>query len=84
MAQQLSPHQETLVSEALRSGAYQNPNEVIDRALETLHEQDEWLMVNRQEIDSKIHRGIEELERGEGVPDDELDAYLARLKAQRE
>ncbi len=84
MAQQLSPQQETLVSEALRSGAYQNQNEVIDRALETLHEQDEWLLVNRHAIDAKIHRGIEELERGEGIPEDELDSYLARLKAQPE
>jgi hypothetical protein len=50
MAQQLSRHQETLVSEVLRSGAYQDPNEVIDRALETLHEQDEWLMMNSMRI----------------------------------
>src|SRR5205823_763256 len=84
MAQQLSPQQENLVSEALRSGAYESPNEVIDRALATLREQDEWLMVNRHAIDAKIHRGIEELERGEGIPEDELDAWLARLKARTE
>ena len=84
MAQQLSPEQESFVSEALRSGAYQSPNEVIDRALETLHQQDEWLTVNSHAIDAKIHRGMEELERGEGIPEDELDAYLARLKTQAE
>jgi putative addiction module CopG family antidote len=84
MAQQLSPQQENFVSEALRSGAYQSPNEVIDRALAALHEQDEWLMLNRQAIDEKIHRGIEELERGQGIPEDELDTYLERLKAQPE
>ncbi len=37
---------------------------MIDRALEVLHEQDEWLIANRQAIDTKIHRGLEELERG--------------------
>ena len=84
MAQQLSPQQEILVSEALRSGAYQSPNEVIDRALAALHEQDEWLMLNRQAIEEKIQRGIEELESGEGIPEDELDAYLERLKARPE
>jgi predicted transcriptional regulator len=63
---------------------YQSPHEVLDRALETLHEQDEWLMLNRQAIDAKIHRGIDELERGEGIPEDELDAWLARLKTQPE
>jgi hypothetical protein len=57
---------------------------VIDRALEVLHEQDEWLATNRQSIDAKIHRGIEELERGEGIPEDELDRHLERLKAHLE
>ncbi len=52
-------------------------------ALEVLHEQDEWLLVQRQTIDAKIHRGIAELERGEGIPEDELYAHLERLKVQR-
>ena len=60
------------------------PDEVIDRALEVLHEQDEWLTANRQAIDAKIRTGIEELERGEGIPEHELDGYLKRLKAQPE
>jgi predicted transcriptional regulator len=49
-----------------------------------LNEQDEWLMANRQAIDAKIRQGIEELERGEGIPEDELDARLESLKAQVE
>jgi Arc/MetJ-type ribon-helix-helix transcriptional regulator len=84
MAQQLSPQQEHRVTEALRSGGYQSPDEVIDRALEVLHEQHEWLTANREFINAKIHRGIAELERGEGIPEDELDAHLQRLKAQPE
>jgi Arc/MetJ-type ribon-helix-helix transcriptional regulator len=80
----LKPEQEDRIAEALRSGAYNSSDEVIDRALEVLHEQDEWLMANREANDAKIRTGIEELERGEGIPEDELDAYLARLKAQPE
>jgi hypothetical protein len=49
-----------------------------------LREQDEWLRANRGEIDAKICKGIEELERGEGVPENDLDAYLTWLKAQPE
>jgi hypothetical protein len=45
-----------------------------------LHERDEWLMANRQAIDEKIRRGVEELERGEGIPQGEPAAYLERLK----
>ena len=80
----LKPEQEHRIAEALRSGAYNSSDEVIDRALEVLHERDEWLMATREANDAKIRTGIEELERGEGIPEDELDAYLARLKAQPE
>jgi Arc/MetJ-type ribon-helix-helix transcriptional regulator len=81
---ELKPEQEHRIAEALRSGAYQSPGDVVDRALEVLHEQDEWLMANRQMVDAKIRRGIEELNRGEGIPEDELDAHLQPLKAQAE
>ena len=84
MAIRLNPEQENRVSEAVRSGIYQTPDEVIDRALEVLHEYDEWLLANRDAINAKIQRGIEELDRGEGIPEDELDAYLERLKSEPE
>lgn len=84
MTIQLKPDQEHRIVEALRSGAYHSPEDVIDRALEMLQEQDAWLTANRQAIDAKIRKGIEELERGEGIPEDELEAYLERLKAQPE
>ncbi len=84
MSIDLKPEQEHRVAEALRSGAYRSPEDVIDRALDVLHEQDEWLTANRQVIDAKIHTGIEQLERGEGIPEDELDADLERLKARSE
>lgn len=84
MTIQLKREQEHRIAEAIRSGAYRNPDDVIDRALEVLHEQDAWLMANRQAIDAKIRRGIEELDRGEGIPEDQLDAHLERLKAEPE
>ncbi|HUO27095.1 MAG TPA: hypothetical protein VMU61_15615 [Candidatus Aquilonibacter sp.] len=58
--------------------------EVVARLLETQEEQDRWLMENRDEINAKIRRGIEQLDRGEGIPEDQLDTYLANLKAQPE
>lgn len=84
MTIQLKPEQEHRIAEALRSGAYNSTDDVIDRALEVLHERDEWLTANREANAAKIRTGIEELERGEGVPEDELEAYLERLKAQPE
>ena len=81
---QLSAQQEHRLEEALRSGVYSSPDDVIDRALEVLHEQVEWLTAHRDLINAKVRKGIEELERGEGIPEEELDAYLQRIKAQAE
>ena len=53
---------------------------VLLRLLETQEEQDRWLLENRETINAKIRRGIDELDRGEGIPDDQLDAHLAKLK----
>jgi hypothetical protein len=39
---------------------------------------------NRQVIDAQIRAGIDELERGEGIPEYQLDAYLERFKAKPE
>lgn len=84
MAITLTPDQEHRIERALRSGAYQNADEVIDRALEILDEQNAWLAANRDTVDGKIRRGLAELDRGEGIPEDALDAHLAKLKSQPE
>jgi hypothetical protein len=39
---------------------------------------------NREAINAKIRRGIDRLDRGERVPEKQLDAYLTSLKAKPE
>jgi predicted transcriptional regulator len=58
--------------------------EVLLRLLQTQEEQDRWLQLKRDFINDEIQRGIEQLDRGECVPESELDAYLAKLKASGE
>ena len=58
--------------------------EALLRLLETQEEQDRWLLENRDAINSKIRRGIEQLDRGEGIPEDQLEDYLTNLKSQSE
>lgn len=82
MTIELKPEQEHRIAEAMRSGAYRDPDDVIDRALEVLQERDAWLTANREIVDAKIRAGISELNRGEGIGEDELDAHLERLKAE--
>ena len=52
--------------------------------LETQEEQDRWLTDNRDTINAKIRRGIAQLDRAEGIPEGELDAYLTEQKAKPE
>jgi antitoxin ParD1/3/4 len=80
----LRPEQEQLVRDLLRSGGYENAEDAIDSALEMLRSQNEWLLANRDAVDARIRQGIAELDRGEGIPERELDAHLARLKAEPE
>lgn len=58
--------------------------ELLLRLLETQEEQDRWLQENRNALNAKIQRGIDQLDRGEGIPEDRLDSYLRDLKAQPE
>ena len=39
----LRPEHEKAIAQAIQSGAYQNPDEVIARALEVLRAEDDWL-----------------------------------------
>jgi hypothetical protein len=58
--------------------------EALLRLLETQEEQDRWLLENRTTINAKIRRGLDQLDRGEGILEEQLDAHLARLKTQHE
>lgn len=57
--------------------------EVLVHLLETQEEQDRWLLENRQAIGAQIERGIAQLDRGEGIPEDQLASHLAKLKRKR-
>ena len=72
----LRPEHERRVSEALRSGAYESPEEVIKRALELLRDRDSWLAENR----AKIEEGYAAAQRGELIDDDQVRAQLDKRK----
>ena len=75
---------EARIRKQLQATGSGSVEEVLLRLLDTQEEQDRWLLENREEIDAKIRRGIAQLDRGEGIPEDQLDAYLTKLKAQPE
>ena len=73
---------EARIQKRLQATGSGSVEEVLLRLLETQEEQDRWLLENRETINSKIMRGIDQLDRGEGIPEDQLDAHLAKLKSQ--
>ncbi|MFY9790296.1 MAG: hypothetical protein WA474_02505 [Candidatus Sulfotelmatobacter sp.] len=75
---------EARIRKHLQAAGSSSVEEVLLRLLDTQEEQDRWLLENREEINAKIRRGIAQLDRGEGIPEDQLDAYLAKLKTQPE
>jgi len=69
------------IKRQLQASGSSSVEEVLHHLLETQEEQDRWLSENREVIQAKIRRGIEQLDRGQGIPEDRLDSYLADLKS---
>lgn len=75
---------EARIRKQLEATGSDSVEEVLLRLLETQEEQDRWLLENRQAINEKIQRGIDQLDRGEGITENQLSAYLKDLKAKPE
>ena len=75
---------EARLKKQLQSTGSRSVEEVLLHLLETQEEQDRWLSENREAINAQIRRGIEQLDRGEGIPDNVLEAHLTKLKAKPE
>ena len=73
---------EARLQKQLQATGSASVEEVLLCLLETQEEQDRWLLENRETINAKIRRGIDQLDRDEGIPEDQLDAHLTKLKSQ--
>lgn len=73
---------ETRIQKLLQATSSGSVEEVLLRLVETQEEQDRLLLESRDAVNAKIRVGIDQLARGEGIPEDQLDAHLAKLKRQ--
>jgi antitoxin ParD1/3/4 len=78
---ELKPEDELLVQRRLESGAYASIEEVIHRALESLHADEIWLQENKATIHEQIGVGLAQLDRGEGLSPADSRARLQEKKA---
>ena len=74
---------EARIQKLLQATGSSSVKEVLLRLLETQEEQDRWLLENRDTVNAKIRTGTDQLDRNEGISEDQLDAHLAKLKRQR-
>ena len=79
----LRPEQEKAVAEAIETGAYENADQVIDRALELLRSETAWLGGRKGEIAEKIERAFNQFERGEYYTAEDSRADMEKRKATR-
>lgn len=74
----LTPELEKLVRDKVKSGQYESAVDVVRDALRFLEERDQVRQVQTQELRKKIDKGLESLERGEGVDGEEFFDALER------
>jgi antitoxin ParD1/3/4 len=77
MTVHLKPELEELIRKDLERGPYRSADEFVERAIRLLHEQEEWLAANREEIRAKIEEGYASAQR-----DDLMDAESVRAEMQ--
>lgn len=75
------PEIEALIEQRLHSGVFKSVEDVLFDALEVQKEREAWLLENKNAIHEKIERGLAQLDRGEGIPGDQLRARLEADKA---
>jgi antitoxin ParD1/3/4 len=77
----LTPELERFISGLVESGRYRSASEVVRHAVRLLQQREEEREAKLEAIRRAVDVGIEELERGEGIPADEVfEELLSALK----
>ncbi len=84
MTIELKPEQQRVIDLAVRSGAYQNPSEVLDQAFEIIREQlnlEDWMIEHRDAVAAHIEKGFLQAESGELIDGDAAVEMLRKRRA---
>jgi Arc/MetJ-type ribon-helix-helix transcriptional regulator len=82
----LKPEQQRVIDLAVRSGAYENPGEVLDQALEIIRDQldlEDWMFEQRETIAAHIEKGFSQAARGELTDGDTAVEILRQRRTER-
>ena len=78
----LTPELERLVTRKVASWLYQSASEVIREGLRLLDDQDRLREMQLGEVRKKIQLCLDQLNRGEGIPGDQVRARLRQKSAE--
>lgn len=79
----LTPELETMVHEKVESGLYNSASEVVREALRLMRERDELQRQRLAELKREIAVGLEQLDRGESVPGEQVFEELRQRSQER-
>ena len=83
----ITPELQKFVEQEVKTGLYQSASEVIRAGLRRLKEDKErkprFVVSTKAELEEKLLEGVEQLDRGEGIPAAQVFAELKALRAQR-
>ena len=77
----LTPELEKLVEKKVKSGRYQSASEVIREGLRLIEDQDRLRELRLEEVRNQIQTGLDQLDRGEGIPGEAVYAQMRRKSA---
>ncbi len=77
----LTPELEKLVEKKVKSGRYQSASEVVREGLRLLDDQDRLRELRLDTVRQQIKVGLDQLDRGEGIPGDEVLKRLQKKSA---
>jgi hypothetical protein len=81
----LKPEQQRVIDFAIRSGACQDPGEVLDQAFAIIRDQfdfEDWMLEDRDAVATHINTGFAQAERGELIDGDAALEMLRRRRAE--
>jgi Arc/MetJ-type ribon-helix-helix transcriptional regulator len=79
----LDPTSEQRIQREIDRGHHREPAEVVAHALALLEDQEDWLLQNKRAINEHLDESYAEIQRGEGIPGEQVRAILAQDRADR-
>lgn len=83
MTVRLRPEIERLIQADIQRGPYQSIHEFVEHAVVLLHEEEQWLSSNKEEIAAMIEVGFAQAERGELIEPEAATRLLRERHAAR-